>query len=57
MPLSIMNFGGNFGGDEGDEAGDNSAFIVQTIDKTVIKLTLEENFFTEDVLFTAGHLY
>ena len=55
MPLSMMNFGGFGGGDEAEES--QPAFLVQTLDKTVSKLTLEDNFFTEDMLFTTAHSY
>jgi len=55
MPLSMMNFN-NFGtNDEAEEA--QPAFLVQTLDKKISKLTLEDNFFSEDVLFTTAHLY
>eukprot|EP00353_Schmidingerella_taraikaensis_P006761 CAMPEP_0185593694 /NCGR_PEP_ID=MMETSP0434-20130131/72308_1 /TAXON_ID=626734 ORGANISM="Favella taraikaensis, Strain Fe Narragansett Bay" /NCGR_SAMPLE_ID=MMETSP0434 /ASSEMBLY_ACC=CAM_ASM_000379 /LENGTH=54 /DNA_ID=CAMNT_0028220473 /DNA_START=1 /DNA_END=165 /DNA_ORIENTATION=- len=51
----MMNFN-NFGtNDEAEEA--QPAFLVQTLDKKISKLTLEDNFFSEDVLFTTAHLY
>ena len=55
MPLSMMNFGGFGGGEEAEVS--QPAFLVQTLDKTVSKLTLEDNFFSEDMLFTTAHLY
>ena len=62
MPISMMAFN-NFGGqDEDEEAEVNYGYIVQTTDKSVLKLTLEDTssenpFFTEDLLFTTPHLY
>ena len=62
MPISMMAFN-NFGGqDEDEETEVNYGYIVQTTDKSVLKLTLEDTssenpFFTEDLLFTTPHLY
>lgn len=61
MPLSMMGFNNNFA-DQDDDSSINFGYIVQTTDKSVIKITLEETnsanpFFTEDTLFTTPHLY
>ena len=60
MPLSMMGFN-NFGSQDDDSAA-NFGYIVQTTDKSVVKISLEETnsanpFFTEDTLFSTPHLY
>ena len=55
MPLSMMAFNNFDNGEDGDVQ--SVGYIVQTMDKSVSKLTLEDNFFTEDLLFTTPHLY
>lgn len=65
MPLSMMAFSNNFGGDAGSQNGEDVStfsYLVQTQDKTVIKVTVEdansENaFFTDDILFTTPSHY
>ena len=59
MPLSMMAFNNN--NDFGEDAL-TFGYLVQTTDKQVIKVSLEEAdsanpFFTEELLFTTAHLY
>ena len=62
--MSMMGFGNFSGGfDGGDDAAASSVgYVMQTMDKQIVKITLEEAnsanpFFTEDVLFSTPHLY
>jgi len=54
VPIAMMNFNAYC---SDDVVEDSLGLIVQTLDKSVHKLKLEENFFQEDLLFTSGHHY
>ena len=56
LPLSMMSFN-NFGGDQMDDSDASISYIIQTADKQVIKVQLEDGdnaFFSDDILFSTS---